>query len=68
MSWRVGAIVCFWHHGSLAEALEQSIASTPLGVGFEQEKLFESICFEDWALVLVERLREIDCAVAMPAR
>ena len=68
MSWGMSVVVRLRHHGFLTEALEQSIASALLGVGFEQEKLFESMCFEDWALVLVERLREIDCAVAIAAR
>ena len=67
MPWGVSAIVSSRHHGFLAEAPEQAISCALLGVGFQQEKAFEPMCFEDWALVLVERLREIDCAVAMAA-
>ena len=56
MPWCVCAIIGFRHHGFLAEALEQSIACALLSIGFQQEKLFEPMCFKDGAGVLIEFL------------
>jgi len=49
----MSVVVGLRHHGSRTEALEQLVSCALLGVGFEQEELLESMCFEDWALVLV---------------
>ena len=54
MPWGVCAIVALRHHGFLTEAPEQTLSRALLSVGFQQEKAFEPMRFEDWALVLVE--------------